>query len=88
MAVAHNRGEPNTPPQITKGSAVNEGKIMAEICDLLTRAATLWVELVDQGTPPTGTLDNRFLGETEAAYFAACQGAGRVAYHDPIWDTE
>ncbi len=61
---------------------------MGRICDLLEEAATLWVELIDKGVPATGTLDNRFLSNAEASYFVACQNAGRVIYHDPMWDDE
>lgn len=67
---------------------MTEGEIMGRICDLLEQAATLWVDHVDKGTPPVGTLHNGFLSNAEGAYFAACQEAGRPVYHDPMWDDE
>lgn len=55
------------------------GDALALVTARLTDAADLWVTFVEQSTP-TGTLDNRFLAEAEAAYFAVCKRLDRSAY--------
>lgn len=57
------------------------GDAIAEVADLILRAASIYITEVE-ARPPQTTLDNRFLAEAEACYFAACKAIDRKAYVD------